>query len=200
MKKHEIALLIGLIAATFFTSVQTFANQVEELREGMLRLHILANSDQEEDQRLKLAVRDAVLLGTEDLFTACGSKEEVIRQAGENLELIRSIAQEEVIRQGCGYPVRAEVVNMFFDTRQYGDITVAAGRYDAVRITIGEGQGKNWWCVLFPPMCVPAATAESVPLERQIADIGQPPQYKAKFAVVEMVESLNEWLNGDDAQ
>lgn len=198
MKKHEIALLIGLAVSIFLTSIQGFAGEAGDIRDNMLRLHILANSDSEADQELKLAVRDAVLLETAGLFQSGGDKEQAKALARKNLSRIEEIAACEIARQGCDYPVKAEVVNMFFDTRQYGDITIAAGRYDAVRITIGQGAGKNWWCVMFPPMCIPAAEADPLPLEDQITNLGQPPKYKAKFAVVEAVETFGNWISGLD--
>lgn len=191
MKKIDIALLIGVVLAIMLTSLGTFANECEDIRQSVVRLHILANSDSVEDQALKLAVRDAVLEKTASLFTAQHTKQEAKEAAQSNLELIEETAREEIARQGYDYDVTARVTNLFFDTRVYDDFTLAAGNYDAVQIEIGSGEGKNWWCVMFPPMCIPAASEDNpLPLEDQIRDLGQPVRYKPAFAIVEAIESL----------
>ena len=164
-----------------------FDNECREVRAETLRLHVMANSDSEGDQELKLKVRDAILEEA-DGFERTESK----------LWLIEDAAREIIQAEGYDYPVKAELVNMFFTTRQYGDITVPAGRYDAVRLTIGQGEGENWWCVMFPPMCLPAAMGEKLPLEIQIEEIGTNPRYKPKFAVLELIETVREKLSGEE--
>jgi len=193
MKRFEVAILCGIVLAIIISSFTAFAGQCEEVRGEVVRLHILANSNSDEDQALKLAVRDAVLEGTSGIFTLSVDKEQIEQLTFENLPLIEEIAASEIRRCGYEYPVTAEVVNMYFETRTYENATLPAGYYDAVRITIGSGAGQNWWCVMFPPMCIPAATgAEGTELEEQIASLGQQPQYEPKFAVVELVESLKD--------
>lgn len=199
MKRFEISLVIGIVVSIAVCSISAFAQECGEIRKDVLRLHILANSDLEEDQELKLAVRDAVLEGTQELFASVSGKEEIKAKAEENNELIREIAQRTVAEHGRDYDIKVSIVNMYFETREYGDNTLPAGRYDAVRIVIGEGAGHNWWCVMFPPMCIPAATdKESTSLEEQIHDLGQTPRYEPKFAVVEAVENLRDSWNTDD--
>jgi len=194
MNRLEVSLLIGIIVSAMLCSITAFAGECKEIRADVLRLHILANSDTDEDQDLKLAVRDAVLEGTSELFVTASGKEEIESRAQENLCAIQAIAQETIAGHGYDYPVEISIVNMYFETRAYGEDTLPAGYYDAVRIVIGEGAGRNWWCVMFPPMCIPAATdKESSSLETQIHQLGQTPQYTPKFAVVEAVESLRDW-------
>lgn len=199
MKRFDIALIIGLAATILLSSFSGFARECDVVRQSVVRLHILANSDSEADQALKLAVRDAILTGTSDLFHTPQTKEQAEAAAAAHLQEIEALARAELARQGSDYAVAARIVNRFFDTRVYDTFTMPAGRYDAVQVEIGEGAGKNWWCVMFPPMCVPAATEkDDTPLEDQIRELGEPPRYKPAFALVEALEGLRETLNGTD--
>lgn len=198
MKKTEKALLFGLILSILVGSFSAFASDCSAIRESVLRLHILANSDSDEDQALKLKVRDRILEETGDLFENASDLENAESSAANSLELVRSIAEDEVRKQGYDYPVRAELCNMFFETRQYDDITMPAGRYDAVRITIGEAKGHNWWCVLYPPMCIPAAQPKQelgdVLTEDGMEVVTSKPKYEVRFAFVELFERIKETL------
>ena len=190
LKRFEFAILIGIIFGVAMSSAGAFASESAQIREEVLRLHIVAGSDSQSDQTLKLAVRDAVLGKRSELFAGGTTRDEARELAVLQLPEIENIARDEIARLGYGYPVRAEVVNMHFATRQYEGFILPAGRYYAIRLTIGEGQGENWWCIMFPPMCIPAASQEPHPLEEQLAHIGQTPRYRPGFAVVEIVEGL----------
>ena len=190
LNRFELAILVGIVFGVSLSSFGAFAGESARIREEVLRLHIVPNSDSESDQVLKLAVRDAVLNELPELFAGSSTRDEARKLAALQLPEIEEIAAIEVVRRGYGYPVRAEIVNMHFATRQYEGFILPAGRYDAIRLTIGEGQGKNWWCIMFPPMCIPAASQEPHPLEEQLAQLGQSPRYRPGFAVVELVEGL----------
>jgi len=177
------------------SSFGAFARECDEIRGQVLRFHVLANSDSEEDQALKLRVRDAVLAGTANMPVFGGSKEENAHGAAEHLaehlDIIEKIARTEIKAAGYTYEARAQIVNMYFETRDYSGVIMPAGRYDAVRLSIGAGEGENWWCVMFPPMCIPAACdRQSLDLEEQIARLGTQPRYIPKFAIVEWIEQL----------
>lgn len=189
MKRIDIAIAAGLAITILMTSFTSFARDCEEVRGEVVRLHILANSDSAADQELKLQVRDKILERTSEFFSGSISKEQAEETAEAQLKLIEATAREEIVRQGYDYPVKAELVNMYFETRTYGDTTLPAGRYDAVRVNIGEANGKNWWCVLFPPLCIPSAS-EKLPVEEQLEHLGQQPRYVPKFAALELVESI----------
>ncbi len=189
MKRIDLALLVGLVAAIFLSSFTSFARDCDDVRQNVVRLHILANSDSETDQNLKLAVRDKILTETSDLFSKPVSKAEVEKTALNQLKRIEQIAEEEVTRQGFDYDVSAELVNMFFESRSYGETSMPVGRYDAIRVKIGSAKGKNWWCVLFPPMCIPAAS-EKTPMEKQISELGKQPRFVPKLAALELVEKI----------
>ena len=184
--RWELSVLLGLALALSLSSFTRFSAACAGVREDTLRLHILANSDSEADQELKLAVRDAILQAEGGMFAAERTKEGALRAAGADLEAIRAVAQRTV-------------ENMYFSTREYDGFTLPAGRYDAVRVEIGAHAGKNWFCVLFPPMCVPAATSDGG--QDMSAYSGAEQQavcssYKVGFAAVEWLEGLKESLSG----
>lgn len=158
MKTNKSTLLIksAVIAfvLTVIYSVIPFQAVCAEIPNDVFRFHILANSDSEEDQALKLKVRDKVLEKTKILFDTANSKSDAEKFVKANLETIEKIAQNEVYKNGYNYPVKAEVVNMHFDTRYYESYTLPSGMYDALRITIGNAKGHNWWCVMYPSICI----------------------------------------------
>lgn len=121
---------------------------------GVLRLHVIANSDNLSDQAVKMKVRDAVISLMNSEFAYVDDGAEARRIAGENLEEIEKAAERILAVYGCDYPVRATLGPYTFPTRFYGKEIFPAGEYTAVRVVLGEGQGKNWWCVLFPPLCL----------------------------------------------
>ncbi len=155
MKKLELALLLGLAGAICFSSLTKTAESRSDLEDNVLRLHILANSDSIDDQALKLKVRDRILEYTSDILGNPGDTlEEVEEIVTEHLEELEEIARELIQDEGYSYDVTAQLVEMEFDDRTYGELTMPAGEYDALRITIGEAQGQNWWCVMYPSLCV----------------------------------------------
>jgi len=190
MKKIEIALVIGLVLSIFLTSFTSFAKDCDEIRSASLRLHILANSDSEVDQALKLKVRDRILEQSPDLFLPARSKAQAKQAVERELPQIENAAREEILRAGYDYPVKAELVNMYFETKTYDGLILPAGRYDAVRVYIGSARGENWWCVLFPPLCIPAAS-EKLPVEQQMERLGEQPRYAPKLAVLEFIDKLS---------
>ena len=125
----------------------------QAISDKVLRFHVLANSDSEADQTLKLAVRDRVLQEYGDLLETCTSKEETLAALKNAQQEISETAEAEVLAQGYAYPVRVSLVREEFPFKKYGDLIFPAGVYDALRIEIGEAKGKNWWCVLYPQMC-----------------------------------------------
>jgi stage II sporulation protein R len=198
MKRLHIALTIGVVFSVLLTAYSDFDSRCQEVRDNTVRLHVLANSDSDADQSAKYAVRDSLLLAGEELFAPAATKDEAEQEIAAHLGEIENIAAAELARRHIDQPVKAELVNMFFTTRQYGEIVVPAGRYDAVRVTIGAGEGQNWWCVMFPPMCVPAAMEQSnLPVEEQVKRLGTTPVFKPKFALVELIESLRYRIMGE---
>ncbi len=199
MKAIACALIVSLAL-----SLCGFSGQCQEIREKVLRLHILANSDSEADQQLKLKVRDAVVAKAADLFEPAQNAGDALAAAEKKLPELVATAQQVVYAEGYTYEVQAQLCRMYFTTRQYEEVSLPAGMYDAVRFTIGEGAGKNWWCVVFPPMCVSAATQSEtlsdVLNEEQTAIVTKPDAYEVRFKVVEVFEDiahrLRSWFGG----
>lgn len=198
----EKSIFCGFLAAVIAMTAcnyTVFAEKCDDIRSKVFRLHILANSDSTADQALKIKVRDRILETSGDLFPVSGDKTDAEGAAQKNLDEIRQTAQDVVLAEGYHYPVEAEIVNMYFTTRTYGDITLPAGNYDALRITIGKGEGHNWWCVLFPPLCLPSAQGEQK-LDSQlesgegkiVTNSGQ--SYVLKFKVVEVYENTKNFF------
>ena len=197
MKRTEFSVLIGLIISIIITSVTAFAADCENIRSDVLRLHILANSDSAADQELKLKVRDAILEKSPTLFEGSVSLEDAITSANESLNEIKATAEEEIFANGYNYNVKVYLCDMYFETREYEQFTLPAGQYKALRIEIGKAKGKNWWCVLFPALCIPAsqdsAELSDVFSESEIEVVTRP-KYKAKFAIVELFERFKNKL------
>lgn len=192
------ALVCGFVLAAL-CSFFPFAAACGQLPRDVVRLHVVANSNGAEDQAVKLLVRDAVLEEAARWYQGAGSMEEASSQLCTHLQSIAGAARQVLGEQGVGYSATAQMTEMYFPTRDYGDFRLPAGRYRTLRVTLGEGAGKNWWCVVFPSLCLPAATQEEALLtlpegERQVVEGGRDVQVKLK--TVELWESLREWLRG----
>ena len=186
-----IKALAGGLLLTLLFQFCGFTASCEGIRQTVVRVHILAHSDGEADQALKLKVRDAVTKAGAHLLIGTETAAEARKKIETALPDLQEAAQQCVYEQGYTYPVTAALTNMYFTTRTYESGTLPAGYYDAVRITIGEGQGRNWWCVLYPPLCVGAATDLSETLSENQTDIVQnAPRYHVRFKVVEWWESF----------
>lgn len=147
-------ILFLLFACYTFVSAISYADSVSsDLSDSVFRLHILANSDSEEDQNLKLLVRDNVLAYMKEISSDCSSKKEVIGLLDEHLTDFKDIACQTIKDEGFDYDVNLKIGKFDFPTKVYGDISLPAGMYDALRIEIGEAEGHNWWCVMFPTLC-----------------------------------------------
>ena len=130
----------------------------QQLRDGLIRFHVVANSDTEHDQTVKLQVRDAVLKSLQEDLNAVADVETARAYLQENLPKIRTIANETLEAVGFDGEAVVTLCKEAFDTRYYDTFTLPAGVYESLRIVIGEGNGKNWWCVAFPTLCLPATT------------------------------------------
>lgn len=189
-KSTILIAIISLILSLIFVEYFSFFTECINLNQAVFRLHILANSNSDNDQALKLLVRDKILEIDNTLFT---SKD----ISPQTLELVQEIAQEVLAENNCTLPVNVEVTNMYFTTRFYENFTLPAGNYDALRVSIGDGVGDNWWCVLYPPLCLPAVTTESdidaidVILDSEQLDIiTNGDKYQFKFAIFEFFSSI----------
>ncbi len=161
MRKITLSIIIGLIITT---CISGYSEDVQaKLAHQFVRFHVIANSDSVQDQTLKLRVRDRIISETEALFNQSENVEQTKKIIKENIAFIESKAQDEVIKAGYKYNVSVSFGTYPFPTKKYGDVTLPAGNYEALRVVIGEGAGKNWWCVLFPPLCFVDATHGKIP-------------------------------------
>ena len=194
-KKIEFSVLIGL-CITLALSCFDFSYKCENIRQSVFRLHILANSNSEYDQKLKIKVRDRLLYEGLEVFANSEDLEETILLAEENLDKFISCANDELIKNGCNKSVLAEVSPCYFNTRTYGETTLPAGVYDALQIKIGEGKGRNWWCVMYPSLCVSSCTKEmsDVLPKEETKIVENKEKYIFKFKIVEFFESIKEYL------
>ena len=153
-KLRNFSLIVFLLFIYVCICAQNYVSAVSNnLSDAVFRLHVLANSDSAEDQALKLKVRDSLLNYMNDICSNCTTKEEAISLANENKKNFQQIAEQTISENGYNYPVKINIDNFYFPTKNYGDITLPAGFYDALRVEIGEAKGKNWWCVMFPSLC-----------------------------------------------
>lgn len=197
MKTITKAAISGFIIS-LFCSFLGFCGRCDSVSGKIFRLHIIANSDSAEDQRLKLKVRDRILNDFGDDFSSVTDVISAEQIAEEKLGEIENIVQDEILKNGYEYTAKAQIVHMYFDTRYYNDITMPAGYYDALRLTIGEGRGKNWWCVMFPPMCLPAAESqcelEKVLDSGEVNMLSSKGKYVLEFKAVELYAGFQERL------
>ncbi|WP_411677740.1 stage II sporulation protein R [Caproicibacter sp.] len=197
MKIFGKALCLAFVIAVLL-NFTGFTAGCEQIPSQVLRLHVLANSDTQEDQSLKLKVRDRILQESSGMLDDVHNRNEAEKAVRQRLPLLKEAAQNEIEKQGYDYPVQAKLAKTYFTTRTYGDVTLPAGEYDALEITIGSGKGHNWWCVIFPQLCLPAAQDK-----KQLEDVLNPTElkivrdgggYQIKFKTVEYYEQLKQWL------
>ena len=202
MRKWHIAVAAGLILSVIFSFV-SFADNCGNIRQEVLRLHVLANSDSKEDQELKMKIRDQLVAHGAGILDGAENESEAAETARLHIETFKRVAEDTARREGYDYTIKVEVADCYFDTRAYEQVTLPAGWYEALRVVIGKGEGQNWWCVMFPPMCIPAAE-ESAELDGVLSDeqleiVENGPKYEIKFKSVEIFEKikkqLSEWFD-----
>lgn len=166
MKKNIKMVIILSFLLFLYTSILavSYAQNIStDIANSVFRLHVIANSDTQEDQNLKYKVRDRLLAYMNSICSNTVSKEEAISIAQEHINDFEQIAIDTIKTEGYSYPVTINIGNFEFPTKTYGDISLPAGYYDALRVEIGEAKGQNWWCVMFPPLCFVDISSGVVP-------------------------------------
>lgn len=204
MKKYS-HISIGIVAGVLFLliyNLSVFAYQCSEIRNDTIRLHVIANSDSEEDQQIKLKVRDAVLSAGQNIFNGTVTTENALEKITAELEKIENVANETLRENNKNYYAKAELVTEYFDTRIYNDtVTLPAGKYLALKIVLGEGDGQNWWCVMFPSLCLPAAektdseAIKSVYSEKEENIVLNSKKYEYRFKIIEFIEKVKDYVD-----
>ncbi len=194
---HPIELTLMIVAALALTSGAVALHTQSQLAEKVVRLHVLANSDSEEDQALKLKVRDAVLEQATETLRGADGQAEASRRLTDILPELEETARVVITANGYDYGVRAELAETSFPTKEYDGFALPAGEYLALRVLIGEAAGQNWWCVVFPPLCtaaasdVPTVALDAGLTDQEVALITEADEgYILKFKSVELWQTL----------
>ena len=201
----RILLVLVLLSIFVLFSAYSYANSVSyDIADSVFRLHVIANSDSEEDQALKYKVRDALIEYMNSLCANISSKEDAINISKAHTQDFKAIAENVISENGYSYPVNVEIGNFSFPTKIYGDVSLPSGMYDALRIKIGSAIGQNWWCVMFPPLCFVDVSSGIVPDESKntlkdsmnnedynlITSSDEDSDMHFKFKLVELFENL----------
>lgn len=199
-KKYFIIFILLFLYVMLY-SFSYANNVVSDLSNSLFRLHVIANSNSKEDQNLKYLVRDELISYMNTLCSNVSSKEQAIDIANEHLDDFQKIANEVISENGFNYSAKVQIGNFAFPTKTYGDISLPAGYYDALKVELGKAEGKNWWCVMFPSLCfvdinngiVPEESKEELQsslLEEDYNLISSNnSEYKLKFKIVELFEN-----------
>lgn len=168
-KNSKVKMVIILSFLLFlYTTICAFSyaqNVSTDIANSVFRLHVIANSDSKEDQDLKYKVRDSLINYMNSICANCENKEDAIKLVTEHKNDFKQIALDTIKDNGYSYDVNISIGNFSFPTKDYGDISLPAGFYDALRVEIGEAKGQNWWCVMFPPLCFVDVSSGIVPEE-----------------------------------
>jgi stage II sporulation protein R len=163
--KIKMCIILSLLffLYTSLCAISYAQTTLNDISNSVFRLHVIANSNSEQDQNLKYLVRDSLLNYMNDLCANCSSKEEAIEIVTTHQDEFKQVALSTIHKEGYSYDVNIEIGNFEFPTKQYGDISLPAGFYDALKVEIGSAEGKNWWCVMFPSLCFVDISSGIVP-------------------------------------
>ena len=198
MEKRLLIALLCLASVLLFIGVLPIHGEAE-IYDSVIRLHVLANSDTKEDQALKLQVRDAILEVTAPLLADCSDVETAQKILESNQETLEKVAHLVIEEQGYDYPVAIRFGNEQYPTRTYDSFCFPAGEYLSMRVCIGQAEGQNWWCCLFPPLCLGASTVPQEEAEDAFVEVGlspsqykmitqsEKPVYKVRFKILELL-------------
>lgn len=196
MKKLTLSMALSLIICLVFSIVSN-ACEVDRMTDKLIRLHVIANSDSSADQALKLAVRDEVVSLCAEISSGCTSRAEAYSALEADLGLIESAAAGVISREGYDYPVSVTLSSCEFDKRVYDSFTLPAGEYDALCVTIGEGEGKNFWCVCYPSLCLGSAmTVDECEefTDEELIIIKEPQKVRYKLFCYELIKKIRKLI------
>lgn len=202
--KKVLICAVAILAVALVTSLFPIHGEAA-IYDTVVRLHVIANSDSEADQALKLEVRDAVIAVVSPAVVGCGTQAEAIAAIEKIIPEIEDAAIAVIAREGYSYGVSVELGEEYYPTKNYGSCAFPEGKYASLRVLIGDSEGQNWWCCLFPPLCLSSATSKdqksneeafiSVGLtsdQYKIVTETNNPKYKARFKILETISS---WFN-----
>lgn len=192
--RKNINLTIGIFISGVFLilyNLSVFSYGCENIRDNTIRLHIIASSDSDTDQNIKLIVRNKLLEKSTEIFNENITTENAVQIITPKLEEIKIFTDNILEENNIKYVSQVKLETEYFDTRIYdNNIIMPAGKYLALKIILGDGQGKNWWCVMFPSLCIPVAEKgyENIYSENEIKIINSDKEYKIRFKIIEYIE------------
>lgn len=192
MKKITISAIMALILCMFCGIIGSY-KEVDRLTDKFIRIHVIANSDSESDQDLKLKVRDGILSEAEKIFYKCSDKASAMEAAEKNLDRLTDAAKKVIAEQGFTYDAVCTLKKERFDERVYDGFTLPAGEYDSLCIRIGSAGGRNWWCICYPQMCIGAAAKideSAVFTDGELRIVKEPQKVKYKLWCYEIVQKI----------
>lgn len=212
MNKLKKIIILGTLLIIYFliSAINYVQATSSNISKEVFRLHVVANSDTNEDQALKHKVRDTILNYVRSISNTLTTKSDLINILESNKDEIKNLAEKTVKAEGYNYNINLNIGNFNFPTKNYGDVTLPSGYYDALKIEIGNASGQNWWCVMFPPLCFVDVTTGIVPdksksvleenlNEEEYALISEDNNIiKFKFKLIEMFENINIALGKKD--
>lgn len=206
-RKDKILLSVAAVAISLYLafSCTYFSASAQTVKDDVVRLHILANSDSEADQEVKLKVRDALLKTNAAILEKGVTTKNAQRYFEESKDVLLNTAEKTLKENGFDYSVKIALGTEYYKTRGYGDLTFPAGQYTSLKVILGEGEGKNWWCVMFPPLCVPAAEGVQTDGEKAVDYLSESGEkvinggnkYVIKFKFLEIYEELRSKLGAE---
>ena len=201
LRKFELAALIAFIICITMSTYK-LDGECDGIRQNILRLHVIAASDSSYDQKIKLELRDRLLIRGEEIFAESETKEAAEEKISDSISLIQQEADSFLSEKGYPYKATVSLGKSYFPTRHYDSFTLPAGNYDALKVTIGEGEGQNWWCIMFPALCLPAAEKErnnfdGILTEKQ-QQIITDKKYEVRLWLVEKWQEINNYLVYND--
>lgn len=196
MKYKKLILVLSLFIISFIYIIHPYleTQAKDGFKDEIIRFHIRANSDREEDQALKLKIRDSILEEMEEKFKETKSLDESREIIKENMMAMKSITEKVIEEEGEDYSVAVTLGQDSFPTRKYGNLVFPAGNYETLLITLGEGKGQNWWCVMFPPLCfVDITHSVAYNLEKELGatiDEDEQPTLKLRWKIIEIIKKI----------
>lgn len=195
--KTELAALVAFIICVTLSTYK-LDRECDGIRENILRLHVIAASDSEYDQQIKLQLRDELLFKGKEIFSQSRTKDEAKEKLGSGISLIKKEANAFLERKKYPYKVHVSLEKSFFPTRKYDSFTLPAGFYDALKVTIGSGEGQNWWCVMFPALCLPVAEKSATNFDGILTEKQQQivteEKYEVRLWLVEKWQEMKEFF------
>ncbi len=197
-QKIKLSLVLGIVFSLILNIVG-FAAECDDIRKKVLRLHVVAASNSQDDQSLKYKVRDAVLKAGSDIFDGSVNVKNAVEKITPQMDYLKQVAEKTVKENGFAYNVSVELTNEFFPTRTYEKATLPAGKYLALKVVIHKGEGQNWWCVMFPSLCLPVALSrtglDDVLDEKGVRIVERNPKYEPRFKIIEWIERVKESID-----